>query len=337
MKKFSYQVGIDVAKDTLDCTVLQEGQSIGYHRISNTSKAIRCYLRQLAKEGVVLSDTLFCMEHTGIYNAHVLQALIEGSHAICLEAAMRIKSAIGFTRGKNDKVDSYRIARYAYLHQDQLRLWVPKREVVQQLAHLVTLRKRLLKTKVMLQQPLKETKQFLGKAAFSTEKAATDPVVKATERQLKQVDKQIQQLIRQDEQLYQLFEVITSVDAVGPVTASHLLVVTNEFKNFTCPKKFACYAGTAPFENSSGSSLRGKSQVSPWANKETKKLLHMVAMSAINMQGDLAQYYQRKVGEGKNKMNVNVINAVRNKVIKRIFACVRDKRKYEKNYTMALA
>lgn len=53
------------------------------------------------------------------------------------------------------------------------------------------------------------------------------------------------------------------------------------------------------------------------------------------MEGDLAQYYQRKVQEGKNKMNV--INAVRNKIIKRIFACVRDNRKYEKNYKVTLA
>ncbi len=335
MKKFSYQVGIDVAKDTLDCTALREGQPISYCRITNTYKAVQSYLQQLYEEGIGLSETLFCMEHTGVYNAHVLQALAEGKCAICLEAAMRIKSAIGFTRGKNDKVDSYRISRYAYLHQDELRLWIPKRQVVQQLAQFTTLRKRLLKTKVSLQQPLSEAKRFLGNTAYRTEKNITDPVVKAIEKQLKQVEKNIQQLINEDAQLKELFALVTSVDAIGPITAGHLLVVTNEFKNFNCPKKFACYAGTAPFENSSGSSLRGRSQVSPWANKETKKLLHMAAMSAINMPGDLAQFYERKVREGKNKMSV--INAIRNKLIKRIFACVRDNREYEKNYTHVLA
>jgi transposase len=285
------------------------------------------------------------MEHTGIYNAHVLQVLMKHDSAIWLEAAMCIKTSLGFTRGKNDKVDSYRIARYAYLHQDEMRpggapLWAPKREVVKQLAHLTTLRKRLMKTKIALIQPLMETKSFLGKAAFQVEKSVTDPVIRATERQLKQVERQrgrpaIEALIKADEQLYQLFDLITSVEAIGPVTAGHILVVTNEFKNFTCPKKFACYAGTAaatvaPFENSSGSSIRGKSQVSPWANKESKRLLHMAAMSAINMQGD-----HRKVAEGKNKMAV--LNAVRNKLIKRIFAVVNRGTKYEKNYTPMLA
>jgi transposase len=34
---------------------------------------------------------------------------------------------------------------------------------------------------------------------------------------------------------------------------------------------------------------------------------------------------------------MNVINAVRNKLIHRVFACVRDNRKYEYIYTNALA
>jgi transposase len=335
MKNFIYQVGVDVAKDTLDCTLLKDGKKLDYQRIANTIEGVKNYLGQIEKQGIVSSDCLFCMEHTGVYNAHILQILIQKNCSVCLEAAIRIKKSLGFTRGKNDKIDSYRIARYTYLHRDELRLWIPKRDIVKQLAHLTTLRKRLLKTKVALKQPLNETKRFLGKIAFRIEKAVTDPVVKAIDQQLKQTEKQMKKIIQEDETLRGLFELVVSVDAVGPVTAAHMLVVTNEFKNFNCPKKFACYAGTAPFENSSGSSISGKSQVSPWANKESKRLLHMVAMSAINMDNDLAQYYRRKVEEGKNKMNV--INAIRNKIIKRIFACVRDNRKYEKNHKVTLA
>ena len=46
-------------------------------------------------------------------------------------------------------------------------------------------------------------------------------------------------------------------------------------------------------------------------------------------------YYKRKVAEGKNKMSV--LNAVRNKLIRRIFACVKNKRMYQKDYQHALA
>lgn len=145
MKKFCYQVGIDVAKSTLDCTVLQEGKKLDYQRITNTPKAVKSYLQELEKQGIRCCDTLCCMEHTGVYNAHILQVLIQNKANIWLEAALRIKASLG--RGKNDKVDSYRIARYAYLHQDSAVLWVPRTEVVQQLTRLTTLRKRLVKTK----------------------------------------------------------------------------------------------------------------------------------------------------------------------------------------------
>jgi len=108
MKKFTYQVGIDVAKSTLDCTVLQEGKKLNYQRIANTPKAVKSYLQQLEEQGVLYADTLFCMEHTGVYNAHILQVLIQNKANIWLEAALRIKESLGFTRGKNDKAPGAR-------------------------------------------------------------------------------------------------------------------------------------------------------------------------------------------------------------------------------------
>ena len=65
-----------------------------------------------------------------------------------------------------------------------------------------------------------------------------------------------------------------------------------------------------------------------------KKLLHLAAMSAIQYCEELKAFYQRKVAEGKNKMSV--INAVRNKLISRIFACIKNKRKYQKDFNYAL-
>lgn len=46
-------------------------------------------------------------------------------------------------------------------------------------------------------------------------------------------------------------------------------------------------------------------------------------------------YFERKVLEGKNKMSI--INAVRNKLVHRVFAVVRDNRMYEDNYIRACA
>ena len=81
------------------------------------------------------------------------------------------------------------------------------------------------------------------------------------------------------------------------------------------PKKLACHAGVAHFEYRSGSSIRGKTRVSHQARKRLKALIHMGAMSAIQVQGDFQDYYQPvrrcgKFSEGKHTMLV--LNAVCN-------------------------
>jgi transposase len=75
------------------------------------------------------------------------------------------------------------------------------------------------------------------------------------------------------------------------------------FKDITDAKKFACYAGVVPFEQSSGRK-RGKPHVSRIANKKVKALLHLAALSASLHSDEFKTYFDRKVAEGKNKMLV---------------------------------
>ncbi|HVD98411.1 MAG TPA: IS110 family transposase [Cytophagaceae bacterium] len=130
---------------------------------------------------------------------------------------------------------------------------------------------------------------------------------------LSKTEKLIGEVIASDHELKRIFAIVTSVEGVGPVTALEIILTTNEFKDIREAKKYACYAGVAPFENKSGISLKGRAKVSKFANKMVKSLLHMAALSAIKMKGEMKVYFDRKVTEGKNKMAV--INAVRNKII----------------------
>ena len=156
----------------------------------------------------------------------------------------------------------------------------------------------------------------------------------AMKTDLKAVDKKIRELIDQDPVLKELFDIVDSVKGIGPVIATEVLITTNEFKDITDPKKYACYSGFAPFEHSSGK-YKGKSRVSNKANKKVKALFHNGAMSAIQHCTEIKEYYQRKVGEGKNEMLV--INNVCNKLVHRIFACVSRREKYNENYIQTFA
>ena len=151
---------------------------------------------------------------------------------------------------------------------------------------------------------------------------------------VKEIDKEITTLINSDEKLAELSSYIKSVDGIGIITTAEVLITTNEFENFDDAKKLACHCGVVPFKNESGISIKGKAKVSHKANKKMKRLLHLAALSAIKVQGEFNQYYKRKIAEGKHVMSV--LNAIRNKLVLRIFACVKNKRYYEKNYQYSL-
>jgi transposase len=283
-----------------------------------------------------LDQALICMEHTGSYNQPLLATLISISSKanIWLETAIQIKSSLGVLRGKNDKIDSGRIATYAFRNQDKVRLWQPPRPVLQKLKALSTLRTRLLRVKNQLQVPVNEVNGFMDKAIIKDLKRFCNESINAVKRAIKKVESEIKTLIQLDEQLKKRFAQITSVQGVGDVTATQVLITTNEFKNINVAKKFACYCGVAPFPHRSGTSIRGKDRVSHLANKKMKTLLHMGAVSAIQVQGDLQDYYNRKLKEGKHIMVI--LNAIRNKIILRIFAVVQEDREYEKSYQHCL-
>jgi transposase len=238
-------------------------------------------------------------------------------------------------RGKTDKVDAGRIAQYAYRFRDQMRLWQPPREVMQKLAFLSASRQRLNQAYNLLAVPVAEQETFISRSLQKTLKGNVKKSLAALKEEQKAIEHQIHQLIQDDTRLKELFDLMVSVPGIGPVIATELLITTNEMQAINDPKKLACHAGVAPFEYRSGSSIRGKTKVSHQARKRLKSLIHMGTMSAIQMKGDLQDYYQRKIGEGKHTMLV--LNAVRNKLIHRVCAVVRRGQKYDKNYAPALA
>jgi transposase len=334
--ELEFFIGIDVSKNELDFSV-QQGKCFLFHKeIINEPAAIKTLLTEISKlPGYDQSKVVFCMEHTGIYSNHLLSCLYQKKANICLESATQIKKSLGNLRGKNDKVDSMRIAAYAYKNRDELRLWAPRREQVEQLAHLSSTRSRLIKARKMLKTPLKEYGSFVKKKASKQNTDVCSKALHGIDSSLENVEKAITAIINADPELKRLFTLITSVVGIGKVIAIQLLITTNEFKNINNARSYACYAGLVPYLEESGV-FKGKGRISHMANKKVKTLLHMAALVAIQYNDELKLYYERKVNvDRKNKMSV--INAVRNKLIQRIFSCVTKNRMYEKNYLKLVA
>ena len=326
-----YFVGIDVSKSTLDIAVVKAGALIKEEQISNEKGSLKGFLKGLEQLfNLSFEELVVCMEHTGIYNYRALEVLHNSKIKVCLEPAMQIKQSQGMTRGKDDKVDARRIAQYAYKNREQLVFWKPQREVFQKLQALLTVRERLIKAKKQLQVPLQESVDFVKASILKSMKASSQPIVKAITKQLKELDSKIHAAVQLDQEIKKQYSYASSVPGVGPITALNVIIRTDGFERIKEAKQFACYAGVAPFKHQSGSSIRGRTRVSKLANMTMKTLLSLGATSAIQFNDEMKLYYQRKLAEGKNKMSV--INAVRNKLISRIFACVKEQRNYKKEY-----
>ncbi len=324
-------MGCDIAQDSFSYCLRSSKEILLEGTVENNAKAIQRWLSSLKRTHKMdLSTMVFCLEHTGVYGMILMRTLHLRSLIVCVEGAATIKLSLGLQRGKNDRVDAQRIAEYAMRYTDRLKQWTPKREVLVKLQLLTGLRSRLIKARNVLTSHTKEAGKFLGKQEYMLLKKGTQESLKGIEVNLKKADEAIEALIKSDETLKRLSDLVTSVDSVGMVTCAAILVRTNEFQDIREAKKFACTAGLAPFEHSSGKSVRGKTRVSHRAHKDLKTLLHMCAIGAISRKGEMQDFYQRKVGQGKNKMVV--LNAVRNKLVHRVFAVVRDGVMYQKNY-----
>ncbi|MBE9584623.1 transposase [Mucilaginibacter sp. JRF] len=329
-KKFTYFIGIDVSRNELDFAVLHSGKFVLHKEVSNSTDAIALVVSELKLlPRLMISRTVFCMENTGLYCNHILTTLKKFKAHIVQENALHIRNSLGNIRGKYDKIDAIRIAQYAYKNRDELKLWTPRRKEIQQLAHLTSLRFRLIGLQSALKTPLNEQRSFVNKGVLSESILLCKRSLDAVKLDIENVDLRILELIKKDEKLNRLHSIITSVPCIGTVTAVQVIIRTNEFLDIRTAKKFACYAGVAPFRKESGL-VTQKARVSQIANKKVKALLHICALGAMRFDPEIKAYYVRKVDEGKPKMSV--VNAVRFKLINRIFTCVNQDRLFEKEY-----
>ena len=122
------------------------------------------------------------------------------------------------------------------------------------------------------------------------------------------------------------FQLINSIIGIGPIVSCYFLVTTQCFTKFENSRKYACYCGSAPFTHQSGTSINRKSRVNHFANKKMKTLLHLSACVSIQSDPEIRKYYERRIELGKSKLST--INIVKNKLIGRVFAVIRNKQSY---------
>ena len=320
--KFTYFVGIDISKDSFDVCLCSEEHPDRYvhGKFTNSAAGCRQLLVWLRKHKIALNQCFFAMEHTGWYALELCCFLQEQQLAFGLYSPLHLKRSLGLARGKNDRVDAQRITHYAFLHRHELKTTQLPSASLLKLKNLFAFRERLVKTQTSLKQTIKDLKDTAHLVDNKFIIKQSEKQLTLVKEQVSQTEKQVENAIKEDDQLQNSLRLLSSIPGIGLVTAVALILATNNFTAFDDSRKFASYCGVAPFEHTSGSSIRGRTKTSHLANKRIKTLLSNGAASAIQSDEELKAYFHRKVAEGKPKGVV--INAVRAKLINRVFATI---------------
>jgi transposase len=326
-----FWIGIDVGKSDLQVALMdQQGKVVEQTRIANKRKDIHRWVRRWrADHELSKENTLVCMEHTGHYIHEVLEVLLEEQLPTWVAHALDIQRSLGLQRGKNDRVDALRIAQYARRFQDKAQLFRPDHLALRGLKELLARRDQLVGQRAVHRAQLTDTNRYAEKALRRFFDTQDQRSIALLDKQIQRMDAMIEKELGRSTELEERYLLLLTIPGVGHVLAIKLLCATDNFLRFTTARQLACHAGVAPFDHSSGSSIKGRPRVSPLANRSLKCLLHMAALSVIRPSAAdpvLREYYRRKVAQGKNKMSV--INAVRNKIIHRVFAVIQQHRPY---------
>lgn len=333
-----FYVGIDVSKPYFDASLMavvnHVKQPIESERFDNTTLGMKVFEKWLKKQQVSFNkNSIVVIENTGIYHRLIWSFCSKKQLPLHIGNAAHIKWSFGIARGKNDKIDSIRLCNYAFKEADTLAGTPALDADLMLLKDLITARTKLLKQAGSLRVSIKELGNVMGKShhklIVQSLKSAIDGLVKS----IKNVEAQIKKIVTENTAFQQNYNLLISIPGIGPVTATYLIGCTANFAGRPSGKQLACYAGVAPFEHSSGISVKGRARVHRMANKDLKKLLHLCALSLIRYNEEFKTYYNRKKEEGKHSMSI--LNAIRNKIALRIAAVIKNQTSYKINYNIA--
>lgn len=313
-------VGIDVSKKTLDCAILRLGsketEAVCF-QVQNDESGFQDLCTRIRSRRISMSQLIMAMENTGLYCFELCCFLEAASIDYCVFNALHVKLSFGLVRGKNDKVDAIRLACYTRLHREELEFSHLASPVILHLKGLISERKHYITA-------LAAIKNF-EQAPKTKDCTSTDERIREAkkfwEEKIQAVEQEMKDLIGEDPDFLKSYTLLVSIKGISLVNAVNTIVYTNNFTLFGNARKYACYIGIAPFEYTSGTSVRGRTRVSKAGVRLLKSDLSMAARCAVAYDNEMKEYYQRKRNEGK--VFGVVLNAVKFKLIERMFAVVK--------------
>jgi transposase len=309
MQSFSNFIGIDVSKDKID--VFSTGTSSSFI-VPNNAGAIAKAFRKVNPV-----DTLAIIEPTGGYERICVKTL--SAMNIAIHRANNNDSSdfvkTKKKRHKTDKADAKYLATYGKQNYEELklRIHVPSSETEEEMRQLAlriqSLKELRVREKNRLQSP---------GCDWMTESCQNLTAV--LDKEIASLEKRLLTLIKSDENLHRNFELMRQYKGIGDISAMCLLTHLPELGKINS-RALTSLAGLAPRVNQSGK-YSGYRTTAGQGRPFVKRILFMVALSAIRYNKPIAEYYERKVSEHKRK-RVAMVACMR-KIVLQLNAILRN-------------
>ena len=329
MKKDWY-VGIDVSKKWLDVAIFVENSDLkGYShtQVSNCKAGYKELLRWLKEHDVDASTCMYGMEHTGFYSDGLQHFLDKKGYRYTMLEPAIIKHYPIQPREKNDRLDAAKIADYLFRFKDRIRLSRVPDKTMEKLRELHKERKFYVEDRV----GYLNRKQVVGKE----EAKRLDKMISLLDKQVESVEEKIRDIIQADEALMESYLYLTSIKSIGFVNAVNAIVITQNFTVFKTARDYASYIGVAPHTKTSGTTVRWKPKPYRHCDLTAKADISEAAKCAVVHDVELKRFYERKCN-GKDDADTvrKTMNAVKFKLVLRMFAVVRQKHTYKQLTTI---
>jgi transposase len=325
MSSIKKYCGIDVSGETIDVCIQKPGSDYVQLSLPNSPKGFKALLQQSGK------DYYFVLEATGVYHLGLVFYLHQFKCACSVVNALQIKRYIQMhlERNKSDRKDALRICEYGIERNPPLYEMPDSayfsckslNNAIESLTNQVT----VLKNQIHAIEKIPNAEKLVIKCY--------EDLIKTMQQKIKNLEQTL--MLKLSVWQPEIVAQVQSVTGIGKRATSALIVYTQGFKNTHSYQQLISYAGLSPREYSSGSSIRGKARICKQGGNGLRHILYMCALNAKSTNPACKALFDRLVAKGKNKKLA--IIAVCNKLLKQVFAMVKNKTIFDKTYTLQTA
>lgn len=296
---YDHFVGIDIAAKTAT-VLIQPAADAAPGRpfvIEQTVDGLAALQRTLRQMHADPATTLIVVEATGSYWITLATTLHHAGYAVSVinpSQAHHFAKAL-LRRSKTDALDAQTLARLAATLQPAP--WTPPPAVYHELQQRLAQRDAWIAMRQQIRnQRHALTQQPIVVAAVV---ARMDELVATFDAQIAAIEAELRPALASDADWEAAAVRLESIKGIGLITASWLLVTTLKFTLCATPEAAVAYAGLAPREAESGTSVRRRPSIGKSGNARLRTALYMATLSAAQSNPAIKTFYERMRAAGK--------------------------------------